>query len=370
MTKEEAKTQKKKKKSNIKSTIFEVGENMATFVAKKKKKQKKGRQGDKKKREKKKKDSTKKKKKKTKKEKKTKKKKEKTKIETTKNMTAKQAEKVYPATIHMFSGCEDAQTSADVKNVEKTFGNDLLYNPAGKSGGACTFSLLEVLHKHHENDQETSDDLTYRVVLKRMRYVLKKKGYTQRPQLSSSRNVRMSDKFDLIPDTVVDKFVGKMFGKKRALLIGINYEGHDKGALSGCHNDVKNWKKYIKEWHGFKNKNIRVLMDDGDSISPTRANILAAYKKIVKESKRGDVVFCHYSGHGGSVRDISGDEEDGRDETMIPVDYKENGQILDDELNEILCKGFKKGVYSTFIYDCCHSASILDLPYEFKVKRK
>jgi len=39
----------------------------------------------------------------------------------------------------------------------------------------------------------------------------------------------------------------------------------------------------------------------------------------VKESKNGDVVFCHYSGHGGRVRDDNGDEEDGYDETLIPL---------------------------------------------------
>ena len=37
-------------------------------------------------------------------------------------------------------------------------------------------------------------------------------------------------------------------------------------------------------------------------------------KKLVKESKKGDVVFCHYSGHGGRLPDDNGDEEDGLDE--------------------------------------------------------
>lgn len=37
-------------------------------------------------------------------------------------------------------------------------------------------------------------------------------------------------------------------------------------------------------------------------------------------------------GHGGSVRDTSGDEEDAKDETMIPVDYAQSGMIKDDEI--------------------------------------
>jgi hypothetical protein len=38
------------------------------------------------------------------------------------------------ADIRMFSGCEDAQTSADVSSV----GDFQLPDPAGKAGGACT----------------------------------------------------------------------------------------------------------------------------------------------------------------------------------------------------------------------------------------
>ena len=49
-------------------------------------------------------------------------------------------------------------------------------------------------------------------------------------------------------------------------------------------------------------------------------------------------VFSHciskHAGHGGSVRDSSGDEEDGKDETMVPVDYETAGQIKDDVIFE------------------------------------
>ena len=73
-------------------------------------------------------------------------------------------------------------------------------------------------------------------------------------------------------------------------------------------------KKYIMDVHGFQEENITVLMDDGRHTRPTRENILAAYKKVVAESQSGDVVFCHYSGHGGKLRDDNGDEKDGYDE--------------------------------------------------------
>ncbi|CAN0461212.1 unnamed protein product, partial [Discosporangium mesarthrocarpum] len=69
-------------------------------------------------------------------------------------------------------------------------------------------------------------------------------------------------------------------------------------------------------------------------------------------------------GHGGSVADKTGDEEDMKDETMIPADYQEAGQIKDDEIFAKLVKKLPEGVTLTVIMDCCHSGSILDLPYK------
>ena len=65
-----------------------------------------------------------------------------------------------------------------------------------------------------------------------------------------------------------------------------------------------------------------ILMDDGRHHPPTRKNIEDAFRRITEYSNAGDVVFVHYSGHGGRVRDTSGDEEDGYDETLIPVDFR------------------------------------------------
>jgi hypothetical protein len=71
-------------------------------------------------------------------------------------------------------------------------------------------------------------------------------------------------------------------------------------------------------------------------------------------------------GHGGKLRDDGNDEEDGYDETLIPVDYASAGQIRDDDLLRNLVIPMKKGVFVTSIMDCCHSGTVLDLPYNFK----
>jgi len=217
------------------------------------------------------------------------------------------------ADVRMISGCEDAQTSADVNNVASF----KLPDPAGRAGGACTSTLLNVLYKDHQTPE---DDLSFVEVLEKMRERLDAMGFSQIPQLTASHTIDVTTPFDLVPPSAT--------GTRRALLIGINYVGHEQGQLSGCHNDVKNMIEYIKDVHGFKEDNIHVIMDDGEHPEPTRENILNAYRNIVAEAEPGDALFCHYSGHGAKIRDDDWDEEeDGYDETLVPVDYHDAGMI-------------------------------------------
>lgn len=254
------------------------------------------------------------------------------------------------AEVHMISGCQDRQTSADVSNVA----NFNLPDPAGRAGGACTSALLRVLYA---DEQAPDKDLSFQEVLMQMRDKLQEDGYEQIPQLTSSHPLDVNSPFNFVPED-------KANGTKRALLIGINYEGQS-GELSGCHNDVLNIKNYIVNALGFQEENIMVLLDDGNHIDPTRENIMSAYSRLVQESEAGDAVFCHYSGHGGRLQDDNGDEEDGYDETLVPLDYNEAGQIRDDDLFVTLVGAMPAGVALTCLMDCCHSGTVLDLPYKF-----
>lgn len=156
-------------------------------------------------------------------------------------------------------------------------------------------------------------------------------------------------------------------GKRKALFIGINYFG-TQSELRGCINDVRNIKTFLEQQ--YKLDEVMVLTDDqtsDPSKMPTRANILKGFKWLTQGAKSGDSLIMHYSGHGGSVRDTTGDEEDGNDETLCPVDYDSAGQIVDDDVHECLVKGIPDGVRLTAIMDCCHSQSILDLPYTYNI---
>ena len=144
---------------------------------------------------------------------------------------------------------------------------------------------------------------------------------------------------------------------KRALLVGINYRG-TRSELNGCINDVTQVKEFLVK-KGYKEKHITVLTDDTD-IKPTRANILKHFLELILSGDK--TLYFHYSGHGGSITDYSGDEEDGRDETLCPIDYHDNGVIIDDEFRGLLpCLGEKQTL--TVVLDCCHSGSGMDLKW-------
>ena len=64
--------------------------------------------------------------------------------------------------------------------------------------------------------------------------------------------------------------------------------------------------------------------------------------------------------------DDVGEEEDGYDETLVPVDYASAGQIRDDDLYSNLVCAMPSGSTLVSLMDCCHSATVLDLPYKYR----
>eukprot|EP00811_Abedinium_folium_P016097 NODE_2503_length_2201_cov_5.883317.p1 GENE.NODE_2503_length_2201_cov_5.883317~~NODE_2503_length_2201_cov_5.883317.p1 ORF type:complete len:502 (-),score=177.50 NODE_2503_length_2201_cov_5.883317:603-2108(-) len=155
-------------------------------------------------------------------------------------------------------------------------------------------------------------------------------------------------------------------GRKKALIIGINYLG-SANQLGGCINDAKAEFKMLTDHFGFAAENILLLTEDqGDaSKSPTKATILGAMDWLLDGATRGDVLFFHYSGHGSQVDDPTGEEEDGKNECLCPVDCMANpwpgAVIIDDYLNEIFLDRLPEGVRLTCVYDCCHSGTMTDL---------
>lgn len=85
----------------------------------------------------------------------------------------------------------------------------------------------------------------------------------------------------------------------------------------------------------------------------TREHVYEEIQKAANKLESGDIYFIYYSGHGGQVPDLDGDEEDGLDETWCLY----NGQLIDDEIHYLLTT-FKPGVRILVLSDSCHSGTI------------
>jgi len=89
-------------------------------------------------------------------------------------------------------------------------------------------------------------------------------------------------------------------------------------------------------------------------------------RSLVNRAQPHDSLFFHFSGHGGRTEDLDGNEADGFDEVIYPVDYEKTKlHIVDDEMNEIMVKHLPAGCRLTAIFDSCHSGSLLDLPFVY-----
>jgi len=259
---------------------------------------------------------------------------------------------IIQGTVIMLGGCRDEQTSADVSDT-KNFGIRTSLTDGG-AGGACSSSLLKALSQSEGHD-------TWLEVLRKIRDILKEGKYPQVPQVQASRPLPLDFKFGFLNQNEVEGVTPT----RRALVIGINYSGDV--ALDGCQNDARSIRKLI-DTMGYEGAEVKMLLDDGDATGdePTRKNIEDAMRWLVADAKPGDSFFLHFSGHGTSVVDDNGDEEDGFDEALVPVDYTTHGLIRDDDCFELLVKPLPKGARLTCLIDCCHSGTMLDLPYIFQ----
>ena len=96
---------------------------------------------------------------------------------------------------------------------------------------------------------------------------------------------------------------------------------------------------------------------------PTKDNIRMAMHWLVQGCSYGDSLVFHFSGIGAQVADDDGDEVDGYDEALCPMDAFQRGPILDDEINEAIVRPLVHGVRLHAVVDACYSATVLDLPF-------
>lgn len=150
----------------------------------------------------------------------------------------------------------------------------------------------------------------------------------------------------------------------RGLFIGIDYVG-TRNELQNCGNDARDALNALTQEFGVVEH--RAMNDRYNGENPTRKNIESALKWLVSDLQPGRKLWLHYSGHGAYKTDTNGDELDGRDETIVPVDYEHNGEIDDDWIHEnVVLPVEQAGAVLYWHDDCCHSGSGADLPYTMK----
>ncbi|WMV20004.1 hypothetical protein MTR67_013389 [Solanum verrucosum] len=158
--------------------------------------------------------------------------------------------------------------------------------------------------------------------------------------------------------------------RKRAVIVGISYK-NTRNELKGCINDAKCMKFLLTNRFNFPQDSILMLTEEERDPYriPTKHNIRMAMYWLVQGCQAGDSLVFHYSGHGSQQRNYTGDEVDGFDETLCPLDFETQGMIVDDEINATLVRPLPRGAKLHAIIDACHSGTMLDLPFLCRMDR-
>ena len=150
-------------------------------------------------------------------------------------------------------------------------------------------------------------------------------------------------------------FITPSYAQNRALLVGID-EYWYLGVLKGSTQDVKDMQQFIQLFKNYQSHQIHTLIN----AQATRENILEAFDNwLIKNSQPGDNILFYFSGHGYYILDDNGDESDGYDETLCPVNTRgTRTMIRDDEINARLER--LKGRMVTVIIDAGHSGAMAE----------
>jgi hypothetical protein len=151
---------------------------------------------------------------------------------------------------------------------------------------------------------------------------------------------------------------------KVALLV----EGDPGRSLGGaCSRDVVNVAKLLIHKLNFSPRNIVALFTGDIPVElpigielerSTKENLLKRMQEIAGACTEGSVAYFHYSGHGFQIAQNTKNETDGCDEAISA------GELTrDDDIYESFVRRMPRGSTLIATLDCCHSGSVLDLPY-------
>ncbi|MGD1699091.1 caspase family protein [Dapis sp. BLCC M229] len=158
-----------------------------------------------------------------------------------------------------------------------------------------------------------------------------------------------------------------------ALLIGINYYEPNPyyESLKGAVRDIDLVDTYLRDTLNIPQEQITRLTSPieeesnlqairakrQEEILPSYENIVKAFDELTQKAKPGDLVYIHYSGHGGQAKTIFPEiKPDKQDEGIVPRDIGESGRYLRDvEIATLLKRMTDKGLIVSVVFDSCHS---------------
>jgi metacaspase-1 len=132
---------------------------------------------------------------------------------------------------------------------------------------------------------------------------------------------------------------------KKAVVVGNNAFA-TPNTLHGCINDANDVDTTFQSKGFFVNK----------LFNSPKAGTINALNQMVDACQLGnqDKIAFYYSSHGSQVRDTNGDESDGWDEVLCPIDWPK--YISDDDLRAIFNRIPADTTLDVFL-DCCHSGT-------------
>jgi hypothetical protein len=160
-----------------------------------------------------------------------------------------------------------------------------------------------------------------------------------------------------------------------ALLIGIDYyppgsgsDGAHYSELRGCVNDILEVEQLLKSKLG-ELAVTRLLAPRPDGAQrdlaiaphevPTYDNIVAAWRRVIEAAGPDDLVYIHYSGHGGRAKTLFSEiKASGVDESLVPCDINQQHHYLRDvEMAVLLQRLVDRDIKTVVVLDSCHSGS-------------
>lgn len=153
--------------------------------------------------------------------------------------------------------------------------------------------------------------------------------------------------------------------RRRAFLVGISH--YDTALTAYQWNNINGVEDINLLSPALKNQGFftTTLLDS----QATFENIVSQIAQFTNKTKKGDIVYLHFSTHGQPIEDLNGDEEDGWDESIIPIDaykiyrkgvYEGGKHLTDDILNKYVKKLREKIGPTGFLYvviDACHAGT-------------